>query len=177
MTRYVLIIIVLAATLALPTLILLSAHRFAGDAAGLRLGDDIPVAQLRSLDGRFVDTRSWSGRQTLLVVFLSTCRACESEIQGLEKVARSLPELRVVLLAVDSAAPRLPTAFLVLSDPSGQFVRRVRRLIVPTLYVADARGKVVYVRSGQRDPDFELQILRELLKRKSEESSESGYGE
>jgi peroxiredoxin len=167
MARNAPIVIVLAAALAVPALILLVAHRFAGNAAGLRPGQDVPDAQLRSLDGRLVDTRSWSGRHTLLVVFLSTCRACEREIEGLETVAPSLPEMRIVLLAVDSAAPRIPTGFQVLSDPSGQFVRKVRKLIVPTLYLVDAQGKVAYVRSGQREPNAELLIFKDLLKPKS----------
>jgi hypothetical protein len=54
----------------------------------------------------------------------------------------------------------------VLSDPSGQFVRKVRKLIVPTLYLVDTRGKVAYVRSGQREPNAELLIFKNLLKTK-----------
>jgi peroxiredoxin len=154
---------VLAAVLAVPTLVLLVAYRFAGEGAGLQPGQELPAAQLVGLDGHVVDTRSWSGAPTLLVLYRSTCRACEREIVGLSSVSSSIPELRIVLLALDSAAPRVPTEFPVLTDPTGKFLRVVRKVMAPTLYLLDSEGRVIYVRSGQRPPEYELTTLADLL--------------
>jgi peroxiredoxin len=153
----------LAAMLAVPILILFVAHRFAGDRAGLQMGQELPAAQLVSLNGRLIDTRSWKGMPTLLVLFQSTCRICELEIEGLTSIAPSLPGVRIVLLALDSGAPRVPTGFPILTDPSGQLLRKVRKMIVPTLYLLDADGRVIYVRSSQRPPGAELATLTALL--------------
>ena len=155
--------IVLFVVIAVPTAILLIAHRFAGYTAGLLVGQELPAGQLLSLNGRPVDTCSWKGKPTLLVLYQSTCHACERELEGLSAVAPSLPEVRVVLLALDAAAPRIQTRFPVFADPSGEFLRKVRKLIVPTLYLLDADSRVIYVRSGQRSPEAEFATLTRLL--------------
>ncbi len=164
MARNASIALVLAAVLAGPLLILLVAHRIAGDGAGLQPGQELPAGQLLSFDSLVVDTRSWKGTPTLLVLFRSTCKACQREIEGLATVAPALPEMRIVLLAFDLAAPRVQSGFPVFSDPSGQFVRKVGKLIVPTLYLMDASGRVAYVRSGQRPPENELATLLALVR-------------
>ncbi len=163
MTRKTSIAMALAAVIGVPSLLFMVVHRFAGSGTGLQTGQMLPPAQLVALDGRLVDTRSWNGAPTLLVLFQSTCRACEREIEGLKEVASSFPGLGIHLLALDSAAPRIPTGFPVLADPSGQFLRKVRRVIVPTLYLLNTEGRVVYVRSGQRPPEYEIRVLTRLL--------------
>ena len=163
MTRKTSIAVALAAVLAVPALILLMAYRLAGEGAGLRPGQELPAAHLVCLDGHVVDTRSWRGAPTLLVLYRSTCHACEREIVGLSLAASSLPELRIVLLALDSAAPGVPTEFPVITDPTGKFLKIVRKIMVPTLYLLNSEGRVIYVRSGQRPPESELATLTDLL--------------
>jgi peroxiredoxin len=163
MMRNTSVAMALAAVIGIPSLLLMVAHRSAGSGTGLLTGQVLPRAQLVALDGRLVDTRAWKGTPTLLVLIQSTCRACEREIEGLRKIAPSFPGLGIQLLAIDSAAPRNPTGFPVLSDPSGQFLRKVRRVIVPTLYLLNTESRVVYVRSGQRPPEYEMRILARLL--------------
>jgi len=163
MMRKTSIALALAAVIGIPSLLLMLAHRFAGNGTGLQTGQMLPPAQLIALDGRLVDTRSWNGVPTLLVIIQSTCRACEREIEGLKEVAPSFPGLGIHLLALDSANPRVPTGFPVLADPSGQFLRKVRRATVPTLYLLNSEGRVVYVRSGQRPPEYETRVLTRLL--------------
>ncbi len=162
MARHSSLVIALLAALTAPALVLLVAHRFAGGSAGLRPGDALPAYGLATLDGRLVDTSSWKGMPTLLVLFRSTCRACEREIAGLTQIAPSISGTRIVLLSLDSAAPRTPTALQTLCDPAGDFIRRLRKLAVPTLYVVDPRGKIAYVRTGERTPDDEFATLVSL---------------
>ena len=142
MKRKELIEVALAAVVAVPTVILLLASRFAAEGKGLNPGQELPQAQLMRLDGQWVNTGSWRGSPTLLVLYRSTCRACEREILGLSSVALSIPRLRIVLLAMDLAAPRVPTEFPILIDPTDDFLKSVRKTIVPTLYLLDSEGRV-----------------------------------
>jgi len=163
MARNYSLAIVLVAILAVPALFLLFAHRLAVGAAGLKPGESLPALELVGLDGRPVDSRSWSGAPTLLVLFRSTCGACEREIEGLTQIAPSLPEMRIILLSLDSAAPRVSTGFQVLCDPSGRVVRKLRKMMVPTLYLVNEKGTIVYVRTGLREPESELAVFAGLL--------------
>ena len=86
-TRWVL----LATTLTLPVLLVVCAHRTLRENQGLRQGDELPKARLRTAEGFPVDTDSWQGTMTLLVLFNPACKACEAEIHTLKKSLRSFP--------------------------------------------------------------------------------------
>ncbi len=163
MARNSSLVVVLAAVFAAPVLGLLVIHQLASGAAGLRAGEVLPASELAGLDGGLVDTRSWRGTPTLLVLYQSTCSACEREIEGLTQIAPALPKLRIVLLSIDCAAPRVPTGLQVICDPSGRLVRKLRKLIVPTLYLVNETGSIIYTRTGLRPPETELTILNSLL--------------
>jgi peroxiredoxin len=130
---------------------------------GLQPGDLLPEARLESLDGVAVQTASWRGAPTLLVLFLPACPACQEEIHRLESIAPQLPAVRIVLLSLDGEAPREQVTFPVLRDPHQSFVQRTRKLLIPTLYWIDSTGKIRYARTGLRSPASDLNLLRSLL--------------
>jgi hypothetical protein len=130
---------------------------------GLSVGETIPSAVLHSADGSETDTRSWRGSPTVLVLFSSTCPACRKQIENLEVIAADFPELRIALLSLSAAPPQEKAIFTVYFDPEGEFVRRVRRLRVPTLYWIDANGCVKYARTGCREAAFDVSLFRSLL--------------
>ena len=55
--------------------------------------------------------------------------------------------------------------FPVLIDPSRAFVKKARRLVVPTLYWIGRDGKVQYARTGQRPAAEETLLFRKLQAR------------
>jgi hypothetical protein len=95
------------------------------------------------------------------VLYQSTCAACSAEIRILKALAPSFPSVRFVLLALDHAPPRVEVPFELVIDPSGEFVRRTRRLIVPAIYSLDSGGRVLEAVAGQRS----LPEVSEMLKR------------
>ena len=130
---------------------------------GLQPGDLLPEARLESLDGVPVQTVSWRGAPTLLVLFQPSCPACREEIHRLESIAPRLPEVRIVLVSLNGESPREGVPFPVLRDPHHSFVQRTRKLLVPTLYWIDSTGKVRYARTGLRSPASDLNLFRSLL--------------
>jgi thiol-disulfide isomerase/thioredoxin len=154
--------ILIVALLIAPLLLLFLAQRSLD--YGLRPGDLLPEAQLESLEGVPVETASWRGTPTLLVLFRPECPACREEIRGLGKIAPELREVRIVLLSLKGEPPRDAVPFPAYRDPSGAFVKRTRKLIVPTLYWLDSSGRVRYARAGRRSATSDLQLFRSLLK-------------
>ena len=157
-----------------PILFLFFAERFVRENEGLRPGDVLPEAKLLSTDGSHVETHSWRGKPLLLVLILPACKACRAEIESLESIAPSFPDLKVVLLSLGSSLGASETPFPLVVDPSGDFVQKTRKLIVPTLYWIDADGKVLYARTGPRSPETEAATFRQLANRSELQDQRSG---
>jgi len=155
--------IVLAISIPGALLLFVLAGRSIHSTEGLSEGEVVPSAVLRSTDGTEINTRSWRGMPTVLVLFRSSCSACRKQIANLEAVAADCPELRIALLSLSSTAPAEKVSFTVYFDPEGDFVRQMRRLRVPTLYWIDADGRVKYVRTGCREAASDVSLFRSLL--------------
>ncbi len=83
----------------LPGFLMLLAHKTLRGFQGLRPGDKLPAAQLWTTDRDSVDTSSWVGNPTLLVVIQPGCQACQGEVGILAVLAPSYPAVRIVLLS------------------------------------------------------------------------------
>jgi peroxiredoxin len=153
--------ILIVALLNAPLLLLFLAQRSLD--CGLRPGELLPEARLESLDEAPVETASWRGTPTLLVLFKPACPACQEEVRGLTAIAPQLPEVRIVLLSVNGEPLREGVPFQVLRDPGGAFVKRIGKLIVPALYWLDSSGRVRYTRTGLRPVASDLQLFRQLI--------------
>ncbi len=110
-----------------------------------------------------VETSSWRGTPTLLVLFQPGCRSCREQIRALTQIAPNLPQLRIVLLSVNGEPPAEEVPFTVCRDAGGAFLARTRRYMVPALYWIDSSGRVTYVRTGVRTPSSDLQVFERLL--------------
>jgi hypothetical protein len=163
--RRVLVLAAVLSGIGSPTLGVLVAHRAAYDYRGLVPGERVPDAFLSTPDGEAVDTRDWRGRPTFLVLQRSACPACGAQAETLRSLARYLPELRIVLLATDGQAREEQPPLLSVIDPTGGFLRRAQRVVVPASYWADADGTVRFARIGTLPPAAELALLRRLAAR------------
>jgi hypothetical protein len=147
----------------LPALFLVLAQISLKKFEGLRKGDPMPLAVLHTVDDVPVETASWHGAPTLLVVIQPGCEACRSEIDTLAAIAPSFPELHVVLLSTETDIEEMTAPFPVYIDRDGSFLKQVRKLITPAIYWMDASGKVRYARAGQHSEDEEKRLFRTLL--------------
>jgi hypothetical protein len=130
---------------------------------GLQTGDVLPSARLQTSHDSWIDTDSWRGSPTLLVVIHPGCTACAREIEGLAAIADMIPGLRIVLFSVQSEIRGLPMPFLLVADPGGSFHRKVRKLVTPVLYWVSATGEVSYARLGRRSAEEEKKLLQSLM--------------
>lgn len=142
---------------------------------GLRPGDRLPAARLQLLDGTPVETTSWRGTPTLLVLFLPGCRSCAEEIRGLVQIAPQLQQVRIVLLSMNGEPPAEEVPFMVCRDAGGEFVKRTRRFMVPALYWIDRSGRVAYARAGLRTPSSDLRLFEQLRAKAEEGAIGAGF--
>ncbi len=131
---------------------------------GLKPGDRLPHVHLVSPDGEPVDTDSWGGRPTLLLLLDPGCPACLMELDNINALTPTMPSLRVVLL---STVPpdRTGIRSLAYADPTGVLTRRMRRFAVPAVYWVGPDGHILYARSGARSLADDASTFYELLAR------------
>lgn len=148
------------ATTALGILVLRLPDQF----QGLKPGDRLPAVRLVSPEGLPVDTSSWRGRPTLLLLFDPACPACLNELGNIDALAPTMPGLRVALL---STIPRdtKDAGVATYLDPTGVLTRRMRRFAVPAVYWVSSDGQVSYARSGARSLAEDASIFYALLSR------------
>jgi hypothetical protein len=156
-------IAILTLLAAMPALFLLVAQRSLRGYEGLQPGDLLPRAWLQAMDRTWVETGTWRGTPTLLVVYQPGCKACRLELETLVAVAPSFSGVRIVLLSAKNELTGMLAPFPIYSDPGGSFLAKVRRLVTPTLYWIDASGQVRFTRVGHRNAAEERELFRRLL--------------
>ncbi len=137
---------------------------------GLKPGDRLPSVRLISPEGLPVDTSSWYGRPTLLVLFDPACPACLTELGNIEALAPTMTGLRVALFSAISR-DRKDTGVTTYLDPTGVLTRRMRRFAVPAVYWVGSDGRVSYARSGARSLAQDAAIFYALLSREDFEKA------
>jgi len=130
--------------------------------AGLKPGDPLPHVRLVSPEGEPVDTSSWRGRPTLLVLFDPSCPACLNELDNIDALAPAMPGLRIALLCArpqDRGRSRVATYL----DRTGVLTRRMRRFAVPAIYWIGPDGRIEFARSGARSLAEDASVFNALL--------------
>ncbi|MBZ5498587.1 MAG: TlpA family protein disulfide reductase [Acidobacteriia bacterium] len=147
----------------MPALFLVLAQKSLKGFQGLHPGDAVPHARLQPVGRSSIDTGSWRGSPTLLVVFQPGCESCRLEIRSLASIAPSFPEVRIALLSTGSDSGGMRAPFPIYIDPEGRFLAKVRKLVTPALYWIDPAGQVRYARTGQRNAHDEEMLFRKML--------------
>lgn len=173
MTRSRAATVALLMILSTPAAMFVMARRALRSTSGLAAGKALPKARLQHVDGHWESTVDWTGFPLYLVLFHAGCAACQSEIRNVLQIKMSEPELgplKIILISLDSAgearrfASRSGISFPVFTDPDGEFNRRARMLVVPTVYLVDREGIVVRSRSGPMMQRSEVDLLHKLVK-------------
>lgn len=133
----------------------------------------VPALQLKDLDGETVDIKRLRGK-TLVVNFWATwCPPCRREMGSIERLYQATRGKNIEVLAVnvgedvDTVFSFLGTVepspgFPILLDPDAETLERWKVKGLPTTYVIDPIGKVIYRAVGGREfdhPDIVKAIL------------------
>ncbi|MEJ2592461.1 MAG: TlpA disulfide reductase family protein [Candidatus Thiodiazotropha sp.] len=130
-----------------------------------------PAFTLSGLDGRSHALADYAGRVVIVNFWASWCPPCRAEMPSLNRAWAKLQGKGVAMLAINAAEDRAavaafvgdhPIAFPVLLDSDGEAGTRWAVKGLPTTFVIDRAGRIVYRAIGDRewdDPGLLEQIL------------------
>lgn len=140
----------------------------------------LPSVQLRTLDGKTVDTAKLSndGKPFVISVFATWCKPCLRELKAINDLYPDWQDetgMKLVAISIDEAQdmhrvkPLVESEgweYEVLLDPNGEFKRALGIQMVPYLMILDGNGNIVESRNGYTDgsENHIIEKIRELTK-------------
>lgn len=140
----------------------------------------LPSVQLKTVDGRTVDTAKLSndGKPFVVTFWATWCKPCLRELKAIHEVYPDWVEetgVKVFAVSVDQAQSQSrvkPLAdaegweYEVLLDPNSEFARLNGVQNVPHLLIVDGDGNIVETHSGYTDgsEDHIIEVVRGLIK-------------
>jgi len=119
-----------------------------------------------SLAEHFVE----DGRPVVLNFWASWCPPCRAEMPDFDIVARAHPEVKVIGVAVDDVesnarafAAEIGVSYLLGFDPTGKAHLTLPFVALPTTWIIDADGVIVYKIQGIMTADLLEQTLADEL--------------
>ncbi len=115
--------------------------------------------QFKSLDGRTVSLTDFSGKVLFLNVWATWCGPCRQEMPSMAELYRQLSGQGLIMVAVSSedldtvreyaAGARYP--FTILVDSEDTLSQRFGINAIPTTFIVDKKGQLVYQHVGFND--------------------------
>lgn len=160
-------------------LLFMSGAAWLGNASALGVGDVAPnIALPTATPAATVDLAKLKGKIVYVDFWASWCGPCKLSFPWMNDMHTKFAArgLEIVAINVDARMPdaqrflaTMPAKFTVAFDAKGQTPKQFDVKAMPTSYLLDGDGKVVYVHAGFRDADraaLEAAIENALTQRK-----------
>lgn len=144
-------------------------------AQAIEVGDQLPLGELRSVQGQIYSENHWKQRHTVVQVWATWCSYCRKQNVHLEQLVQKIPaqQLNVITISIDKTASPVK-AYLAKNSYTFPVVMMTpelskaigKRRGVPEVYVLNPQGKVVQKDYGLMvDLDF-FELARYAEKQK-----------
>lgn len=130
-------------------------------AIAAEVGSTAPTYSLPTAAGK-VDTASLKGKLVYVDFWASWCVPCKQSFPWMNEMQAKYGDRGLHVLAInvdgkqsdaDKFLGRVPAKFQVAFDPAGVTPKQFAVKAMPTSYLVDGEGRVVYVHSGFRESD------------------------
>lgn len=141
----------------------------------LGMNAQLPSVQLKTLDGKTVDTDRLSndGNPFVISVFATWCKPCLRELKSISEFYPDWQDetgMKLIAISIDEAQnvnrvkPLVDSEgweYEVLLDTNGDFARSLGIQMVPYLMILDGDGNIVETRNGYTDGS-EMHIIEKI---------------
>lgn len=135
----------------------------------------LPKVMLKDINGKTVNTATIAdGKSPVILSFFATwCKPCLRELSAISEVYEEWQDetgVRLVAVSIDEGANSLKVkplvrsrgwTYEVLLDVNSDFKRAMDVSVVPSVFVLDREGKVVYRHTGYTDGS-EMKLIEEV---------------
>ncbi|MDN4594938.1 redoxin family protein [Polycladomyces subterraneus] len=142
---------------------------------GLKKGDSAPVFALQTLDGQTMDLAKRNGKPALINFWATWCPPCREEMPVLQSMykryGKHVDFFMVNLTTEETNVERVSQflqqhklTFPVLKDETGEVAETYSILAIPTTYIVDANGVIVWSKTGAVTKKEVTDVLDSLIK-------------
>ena len=126
-----------------------------------------PDFTLKDMDGKVYKLSQFRGNAVIINFWTSWCPPCAYEMPALNRAWKKTRKMKIKILAINigenedqifSFLGKYPVDFPLIMDRSGNTVKQWKVIALPTTFVVDKNGYIVYRAVGGRDWDHDKLI-------------------
>jgi len=135
-----------------------------------KTGDKVPAFELKTLDGKTVNTEDLKGKVLYINFFTLSCPPCMREMPEIEaEIWKGIKSENFVMLAIGREhtkeqlqkwAKKKGLTLPIAADTDRSVYKNFAKQMVPRHYIIDKTGKIIYQHQGYNKKEFEKMIKK-----------------
>jgi peroxiredoxin len=137
---------------------------------------DAPDFKLEDQDGKFVKLSDFKGKVVIVNFWATWCPPCRKEMPSMQRAWEKLEQEDIVMLAINvgedsdqifAFTAEYPVEFPLLMDRDSSVVKQWKVRGLPTTYIINPAGKIIYQAIGDREWDSD-EIINQIRRLKND---------